>query len=243
MLLTIHNLTAGYGDVNILHGIDLEVAKGEIVTIAGTNGAGKSTLSKAVMGLVPRVTGSVVFNGSDITKVPAEKRSANKIAYVPQVANVFGSLTVLENLKVVRFVDNMGKRVAEMLALFPPLHPKLKQRADTLSGGERQMLAFARALMSDPALIVLDEPTAALAPSLVQQVFDLVKSLPERGVAVLMVEQRARQALAISDRGYILDQGRVVLSDRASLLLRDDRMARLYLGSDQPSADAEAISK
>lgn len=231
MLLAIRELRGGYGEADILHGIDLTVDEREIVTIAGTNGAGKSTLSKAVLGLLPRVTGGIALAGRDITKIPAESRIATGIGYVPQVANVFASLTVLENLQVVPNVNRAATRIGELLDSFPALKPKLRQRAGTLSGGERQMLAFARALMTKPRLIVLDEPTAALAPALVEQVFALVTELPSQDVAVLMVEQRARQALAISDRGYILDQGRVVLSGPAGDLLSDDRMAKLYLGA------------
>jgi len=230
MLLQVQGLYAGYGEADILRDVGLCVRHREIVTIAGTNGAGKSTLSKAVMGLVPRLRGAIVLNGRDIARRAAEDRAALRVAYVPQVANVFGSLSVLENLKVVAAVDGIDARIREMLALFPALEPRLRQRAATLSGGERQMLAFARALMGRPELVVLDEPTAALAPALVEQVFGLVRTLPAQGAGVLMVEQRARQALAISDRGYILDQGRVVLEGEAAQLLGDDRMTRLYLG-------------
>ena len=230
-MLALTGIGGGYGGVDILHGVDLEVGAREIVTIAGTNGAGKSTLAKAVVGLLPRVSGRIVFAGRDLTGRAVEDRIAAGMAYVPQVANVFPSLTVHENLKVVPNVNGAAARIAAQLDLFPALKPRLKQRAATLSGGERQQLAFARALMTQPSLIVLDEPTAALAPSLVQQVFDMVVRLPAQGVAVLMVEQRARQALAISDRGCILDQGKVVLAGPASGLLADDRMAQLYLGA------------
>lgn len=231
MLLSVQDLRGGYGEVDIIHDIDLTVDDREIVTIAGTNGAGKSTLSKAILGLLPRMAGSITLTGIDITTLPAESRISAGIGYVPQVANVFASLTVLENLQVVPKVKGAAARIGELLESFPALKPKLRQRAGTLSGGERQMLAFARALMTKPRLMVLDEPTAALAPALVKQVFALVTQLPSQGVAVLMVEQRARQALAISDRGYILDQGRVVLSGPAGDLLLDDRMAKLYLGA------------
>jgi ABC-type branched-subunit amino acid transport system ATPase component len=231
MLLDVSDVHGGYGGADILHGVTLEVGEREIVTIAGTNGAGKSTLAKAVIGLLPRVSGRVGFAGRDLTGFPVEDRIAAGLAYVPQVANVFPSLTVLENLKVVPNVDSAPARIAQQLDAFPALKPRLRQRAATLSGGERQQLAFARALLTQPALVILDEPTAALAPSLVQQVFDLVARLPAQGVAVLMVEQRARQALAISDRGCILDQGRVVLAGPAAGLLADDRMAKLYLGT------------
>lgn len=231
MLLDVHDVRGGYGGTDILHGVALSVDEREIVTIAGTNGAGKSTLAKAVIGLLPHMSGRIEFGGRDLTAAPVEDRIAAGLAYVPQVANVFPSLTVMENLKVVPNVRDATGRIAAQLAAFPALKPRLKQRAATLSGGERQMLAFARALLTQPALVVLDEPTAALAPALVQQVFDLVLQLPAQGVAVLMVEQRARQALAISNRGYILDQGRVVLAGPAADLLADDRMAKLYLGA------------
>ena len=231
MLLSVHDVRGGYGEADILHGVGLEVGEGEIVTIAGTNGAGKSTLAKAVIGLLPRMSGRIELAGRDITGLAVEDRIAAGIAYVPQVANVFPSLTVLENLKVVPNVPDPGAEIARQLDAFPALKGRLRQRAGTLSGGERQQLAFARALLTQPKLVVLDEPTAALAPALVAQVFDLVTALPGRGVAVLMVEQRARQALAVSDRGCILDQGKVVLTGPAAELLTDDRMARLYLGA------------
>ncbi|HXD41750.1 MAG TPA: ABC transporter ATP-binding protein [Ramlibacter sp.] len=231
MLLELANVAGGYGAVDILHDISLNVDEREIVTIAGTNGAGKSTLAKAVVGLLPRVSGRIEFAGKDLAGLAVEDRIAAGLGYVPQVANVFPSLTVLENLKVVPKVSDATQQIARQLDFFPTLKLRLRQRAGTLSGGERQQLAFARALLRQPHLVVLDEPTAALAPSLVQQVFDLVIQLPSQGVAVLMVEQRARQALAVSQRGCILDQGRAVLAGAAVDLLADDRMAKLYIGS------------
>ena len=230
-LLSLNAISGGYSDVDIIHDISLEVQSGEIVTIAGTNGAGKSTLVKAVLGLLPRVRGELSLDGQSITHIAAEDRFYAGLAYVPQVANVFSSLTVRENLLVVRGVKKTQLRMQEVLLAFPALVEKLSQRAGNLSGGERQQLAFARALMPSPKLMVLDEPTAALAPALVEKVLELVCELPKRGVAVLMVEQRARQALEISDRGYILDQGRSVLSGRASELLADSKMTQLYLGT------------
>jgi ABC-type branched-subunit amino acid transport system ATPase component len=231
MLLDIVDVRGGYGGPDILHGVSLGVGEREIVTIAGTNGAGKSTLAKALMGFLPRSSGQIVFDGCDLAGLAVEDRVAAGLAYVPQVANVFPSLTVLENLKVVPDIDDAAAAIARQLEAFPALKARLRQLAGTLSGGERQMLAFARALLKQPKLMVLDEPTAALAPSLVQQVLELVTRLPAQDVAVLMVEQRARQALAISDRGCILDQGRVVLAGPAAELLADDRMASLYLGT------------
>jgi ABC-type branched-subunit amino acid transport system ATPase component len=230
-LLEIQSVKGGYSEVDIIHGIDLRVEQGEIVTIAGTNGAGKSTFVKSLLGLLPRVEGRISLGGQDISRLSAEDRFDAGLAYVPQVANVFPSLTVRENLLVVQGVKNVVQRMEEILQDFPALVERLGQQASNLSGGERQQLAFARALMPSPRLMILDEPTAALAPSLVQRVFDMVQQLPRAGVAVLMVEQRARQALEISHQGYILDQGRCVLSGKASDLLADDRMTRLYLGS------------
>ena len=230
-LLEIQSVKGGYSEVDIIHGIDLRVEQGEIVTIAGTNGAGKSTFVKSLLGLLPRVEGHIRLGGQDISRLSAEDRFDAGLAYVPQVANVFPSLTVRENLLVVQGVKNVVQRMEEILQDFPALVERLGQQASNLSGGERQQLAFARALMPSPRLMILDEPTAALAPSLVQRVFDMVQQLPRAGVAVLMVEQRARQALEISHQGYILDQGRCVLSGKASDLLADDRMTRLYLGS------------
>jgi len=230
-LLNITGLSGGYSEVNIIEGIDLAVEAGEIVTIAGTNGAGKSTLVKALLGLLPRVSGDITLDGRSISALSAEDRFDAGLAYVPQVANVFASLTVRENLQVVQGVRQMTRRMDEVLQVFPALATRLSQRAGQLSGGERQQLAFARALMPSPRLMVLDEPTAALAPALVLKVFELVQALPAQGVAVLMVEQRARQALEISQHGYILDQGRCVLHGVASELLDNPKMTQLYLGT------------
>lgn len=229
-LLEIDNLRGGYGEVDILKGAGLRVDVGEIVTVVGTNGAGKSSLIKAVMGLLPRVGGLIVFQGRDLTREPTETRLAAGIGYVPQVANVFASLTVMENLLVVQGLTAVRTRAAEVLALFPALQPLLKRRAGALSGGERQQLAFARALMSRPQLVCLDEPTAALSPALVCEVLQQVQRLPTLGCTVLMVEQRAREALRISQRGVIMDQGQVAMAGPAAGLLDDPRAVELYLG-------------
>lgn len=229
-LLAITGVTGGYGDVDILNGIDVAISAGEVVTVAGTNGAGKSTLAKAVMGLLPRVAGAITFEGRDLTALPVERRIGLGIGYVPQVANVFASLSIVENLQVVTGVPDQRARIAELLAAFPALAERRRTRAGALSGGERQQLAVARALMARPRLIILDEPTAALAPARVAETFDLIRRLPSMGATVLMVEQRARQALAVSDRGCILDGGRVAMIGAAAELLGDERAAALFLG-------------
>ncbi len=230
ILLEIASLTGGYGETDILNGIDLTVEQGEILTVAGTNGAGKSTLAKAVMGLLPRASGRIALDGSDILAEPVERRLALGIAYVPQVGNVFASLSVLENLQVVQGVRDAKARIAELLDTFPALAERRRARAGSLSGGERQQLAFARALMARPRLMILDEPTAALAPARVAESFERIRALPSLGVSVLMVEQRARQALSVSDRGCILDGGKVAMLGAAAGLLADERAAALYLG-------------
>jgi len=229
-ILSIDDVHGGYTEVDILNGVSLSMEQGEIFTIAGTNGAGKSTLAKAIVGLLPRVSGRIAFEGNDLMCLAAEDRVQRGIGYVPQVANVFPSLSIKENLQVVAGVARQKARIDELFAVFPALGRRAQTRAGSLSGGERQQLAFARALMPRPRLLILDEPTAALSPAKVADAFALIASLAALGVSLLVVEQRARQSLAISHRGCILDGGQVVLLDRAGDLLADERAAELYLG-------------
>jgi ABC-type branched-subunit amino acid transport system ATPase component len=229
-LLAVAELAAGYGEIDIVTDVTLSVATSEIVTVAGTNGAGKSTVAKAVVGILPYCRGRIDFDGRDLLPMSPEARVRLGLGYVPQVANVFTSLTVMENLQVMGGVKDRRRRIVELFETFPALAERRSVRAGVLSGGERQQLAFARALMPQPKLLVLDEPTAALSPALSAQVFDHIQRLPRLGVAALVIEQRARQSLAISDRGYILDLGRIVMQGRASDLLADPEMAELYLG-------------
>ena len=230
-VLRVADLRGGYTtDVEILKGVDLALEEGRIVTVAGTNGAGKSTLAKAIVGLLPHVSGDILVDGRSIRAEPAERRAGLGIGYVPQVANVFGGLTVLENLQVVAVPGNSRSRIEAMFDRFPMLAQRRRAYASSLSGGERQQLAFARALVASPKIMILDEPTAALSPVKVAESFELVRTLPSFGVSVLIVEQRARQALAISDYGYIMDGGKVALEGPAASLLADDRAAELYLG-------------
>ena len=230
-VLDVIALHGGYTEVDILNGVDLTLKAGQIVTVAGTNGAGKSTLAKAIVGLLPEVRGRIVFQGTELTPLPTEERIALGIGYVPQVANVFPSLTILENLRVVAGVTAQDKRIEELFATFPALAERKRLRAGTLSGGERQQLAFARALMISPKLLILDEPTAALAPAKVGESFALIKRLPALDVSVLIIEQRARQSLAISNSGCILDGGRVAMAGPAADLLADERAAEMFLGA------------
>lgn len=229
--LVVKKLSGGYTrGVDIIHDISLTAQPREIVVIAGTNGAGKSTLLRGVVGLLPRSSGDIVLNGRSVITFGTEDRIKSGMGYVPQVSNIFGLLTVKENLLLGNF-RKKANMIGQMLSLFPELRSKLTQKAGTLSGGERQRLAFARALAGEPKVLVLDEPTAALAPAIVEDVFQLIRKLRDTGLAILLVEQRARQALAIADHGYIMDRGSIVLSGAASELLADRRMVDLYLGT------------
>lgn len=231
-LLEVRDVVSGYGETEILHSVSIAVEKGQIVTIIGPNGSGKSTLLKTIFGLVRPKKGQVYFHGEDITGMPPEVLVRKGLCYVPQSSNVFPSLSIQENLEMGAFVrtGDFRQRLKEMYDLFPDLVERRKDRAGTLSGGQRQMLAVARALMLDPVMLLLDEPSAGLAPNLVTTVLEKILGINSAGVAILLVEQNAREALRLSGWGYVLTSGRKQLEDRGENLLKNPEVARLYLG-------------
>ncbi len=231
-LLEVHGLRAGYDGVDILHGVDFRVAEGEIVAIIGPNGAGKSTAMKALAGLVAVGAGRIVFEGEDITGLRTDHITRRGIGYVPQEENVFPSLTVRENLEMGAYIakDDPGPRIAAVFELFPPLEEKARRPVRELSGGLRQRVAIGRALMLEPRLLLLDEPTAGLSPRFVGEIFERIRSVNARGVAVLMVEQNAKKALALVDRGYVLAMGANRYEDTGAGLLANREVARMFLG-------------
>lgn len=231
-LLEVSNIVAGYGETEILHRISIAVEENHIITIIGPNGSGKSTLLKSIFGLVKPSKGQVVFQGKNITGLAPEAVVRRGLCYVPQSSNVFPSLSINENLEMGAFIrkDDFRQRLDEVYGLFPDLAGRRKDRAGTLSGGQRQMLALARALMLDPALLLLDEPSAGLAPNLVGFVFEKILGINQAGVAIILVEQNAREALRISHWGYVLASGQNQLEDRGENLLSNPDVARLYLG-------------
>jgi ABC-type branched-subunit amino acid transport system ATPase component len=231
-LLSAEGLVAGYvPDVDILDGVTFGVAEGEIATVIGPNGAGKSTLIKTIFGLLRPRRGRVTLHGEDLTGLPPHSITRRGMSYVPQLDNVFPGLTVEENLEMGSLERSRTKRrIADMYELFPRLGERRGQAAGTMSGGERQMLAMARALMPEPHVILLDEPSAGLAPAFIDATFETVRRINEAGVTVVMVEQNARRALAMSDRGYVLDLGRNRFQGAGRDLLEDPKVAELYLG-------------
>ena len=233
-VLEVRGLEGGYGAVQILYGIDMHVDEGEFVTIIGPNGCGKSTLIKTIFGIASYYSGDVEYRGQDVSGWRTDQLVNHGIAYVPQVDNVFPSLSVKENLQMGgNALSNrvLNERIERAIAMFPDLRSREYDLAASLSGGERQMLAISRALISDPKFLLLDEPTAALSPLYQQQIIERIDSLREQGITILIVEQNARLSLARSDRGYIMANGKVVHSGDAQHILTDPEIGEYFLGS------------
>jgi len=233
-LLKVENLQVNYGVIPALKGISFTVNQGEVVALIGANGAGKTTTLHTVTGLVEKKGGTVTFDGKDITNVPAHKLVKLGIAHVPEGRRVFPELTVYQNLLLGAYTRKDSKEkqdtLAEIYERFPRLKERLNQFAGTLSGGEQQMLAMGRALMSKPKMILMDEPSMGLSPIFVNEIFDIIESVSKAGTTVLLVEQNANKALAIADRAYVLETGAITMEGKASDLLDDDRIRKAYLG-------------
>jgi branched-chain amino acid transport system ATP-binding protein len=235
-MLTVENVDVHYGAIQALHGVSITVDKGEIVTMIGANGAGKSTTIRSISGLVRPRSGKIVFEGEDITRVPPHKLVYRGIGQSPEGRRVFADMTVRENLELGAYIHRghaaqIREDLDRVITLFPRLKERIAQSAGTLSGGEQQMLAIGRALMSRPRLLMLDEPSLGLAPFLVQQIFHIIRDINGQGVTILLVEQNAFQALRVANRGYVLETGRVVLHDEASKLLENEEVKKAYLGT------------
>jgi branched-chain amino acid transport system ATP-binding protein len=233
LVLAVEEVRSSYGRIEALHGVSLEVAAGEIVTLVGANGAGKTTLLRAISGVLPISAGRIRFEARRLDGIAAHVRVALGIAQVPEGRQVFAPLSVEDNLRLggwTRRGERLDAELAWVYELFPALASRRRVSAGTLSGGEQQMLAIGRALMAKPRLLLLDEPSMGLAPMLVEQILDVVRSLNQGGLTVLLVEQNARAALAIADRGYVVETGRIATSGSAAALLADDRVRAAYLG-------------
>ena len=234
MGLKIENLTKTYGDFKALNHVSLEAENGKILGILGRNGAGKTTTLHTLTGLISAKSGSIKFNGVELTKTPAHKIVEMGIAHVPEGRRIFQNLTVLDNLKLGAFTrkdkENIPKDIQDIYERFPRLAERKNQIAGTLSGGEQQMLAMGRALMSRPKIVVMDEPSMGLSPILVSTIFKIIEDIRKSGTTVLLVEQNAKKALAISDRAYVLETGKIVLSGKASDLINDESVKKAYLG-------------
>jgi len=230
--LEVIGLTAGYTEVPILNKVNLSVKTGEIVAVLGPNGAGKSTLIKTIFGLLSPSEGKISFKGEDITNSKPEKVVRKGISYVPQVDNVFPSLSIQENLEMGAFIrtDDYQGKLEEIYDLFPILGERRKQKVGQLSGGQRQMVAMGRALMLDPEILMLDEPSAGLAPLLVASIFEKIRDINAKGISIVIVEQNAKEALKMADYGYILAMGKNVLDETGEALLESEEVGRLYLG-------------
>ena len=231
-MLEVHDVVVRYGSIEALHGISFDIQQGEIVTLLGANGAGKSTTLRMLSGLRAPTSGSVTFEGRDITQVKAHEFSAMGISNVPEGRRIFPVMTVEENLEMGAFArrGSLGDDLDEIYTQFPILKDRRKQLGSNLSGGEQQMLAIGRALMSKPRLLLLDEPSMGLAPMIIDQIFSIIKQIRETGTTIFLVEQNAAQALRLADRGYVMENGRIVFGESAADLLRDPRVRAVYLG-------------
>jgi branched-chain amino acid transport system ATP-binding protein len=231
-ILDASHIKSGYGQAVVVHDASVNVFPGEIVTIIGPNGSGKSTFLKAIFGLLPVFDGDLQFKGKDVSKYKPSQMVASGAAFVPQTDNVFVSLSIIENLQMGAFIRQTGvkKRADEILALFPELERRPHEKAANLSGGQRQSLALGRAMMLSPQLMILDEPTAALAPKVITEIFNQIKRIRNSGVAILMVEQNAEYALNVSDRGYVMVDGKTILTEPAQAMLQNAEVGKLFLG-------------
>ncbi|WP_284745915.1 ABC transporter ATP-binding protein [Amycolatopsis sp. RTGN1] len=234
MLLEVEDINVHYGKIAALKGMSIQVDEGEIVSLIGANGAGKTTTLKTISGLRPLTSGRIVFNGQDISKTPGHKRVLLGIGQSPEGRGVFPGMTVQENLLMGAYTrkDDLQADLDEVYELFPRLAERKTQFGGTMSGGEQQMIAIGRALMTKPKVLLLDEPSMGLAPMLIAQIFDIIREINKRGTTVLLVEQNAQQALKLSDRAYVLETGRVVQSARGADLLNDPKVRAAYLGGD-----------
>ena len=232
-LLSVSNLEVSYGNITALRGIDLEVRKGEIVTLIGANGAGKTTTLRTISGLLKPRSGEVTYDGRNITGTKPHVIAAMGVSHVPEGRGIFANLTVSDNLELGAYLRKDKVQQSEyerIFALFPVLKERIKQSAGTLSGGEQQMLAISRALMSKPKVLLLDEPSLGLAPQMVQTIFRVIKEINAEGTPILLVEQNAHMALVTASRGYVMETGRIVLTDDTSAMLKSDRIKKAYLG-------------
>ena len=233
-ILEVKDLEVYYGVIQAIRGISFEVKQGEIIALIGANGAGKTTTLQTITGLIPSKSGKIFYEGKDITKIPGHKLVSMGIAHVPEGRRVFASLSVLQNLKLGAYTRSDKKELEDTLQMiykrFPRLEERKNQMAGTLSGGEQQMLAMGRALMSKPRIILMDEPSMGLSPRLVDQVFDTIVSINKSGTTIMLVEQNANQALRVAKRGYVIETGEIVLSDDADKLLSNPQVKEAYLG-------------